>query len=111
MLMSTRTPGKVARPEKGLARTATPTRQASSHLAGLPTVPGLNDRFFRQLIFNLRNGVMAITREGRVAAMNDIAYRVLGLPPRAGDIGQPITHVLNDCPEVARVLQSAFDTA
>ena len=107
--MSTRTPGKVARPEKRPARTVTPARQAAHPFAGTPSVSGLNDRFFRQLIFNLRNGVMAITRDGRVAAMNDIAYRVLGLPPRPGDIGRPFAEVLADCPEVARVLQSAFD--
>jgi len=70
---------------------------------------GLSDRFFRHLVFNLRNGVLAITRDGRVAAMNDIAYRVLGLKPRPGDLGRPFGEVLHDCPEVARVLQSAFD--
>ena len=35
------------------------------------------------MVWNLRNGVLAITRDGRVAVMNDIAYRVLGLKPRA----------------------------
>jgi len=70
----------------------------------------IDDRFFRHLIFNLRNGVLAITRDGRVAAMNDIAYRVLGLPPRADDIGRPFVEVLTGCPEVARVLHSAFET-
>ena len=50
---------------------------------------GLDDRFFRQLVFNLRTGVLAITRPGRVAAMNDMAYRVLGLAPRRSDIGRP----------------------
>ncbi len=108
MLMNTRTPGKVARSEKRPARTVAPARQPANLLAGLPGIPGINDRFFRRLIFNLRNGVMAITREGRVAAMNDIAYRVLGLPPRPGDIGRPFAEVLSDCPEIARVLQSAF---
>ena len=52
------------------------------------------DRFFRHLVFNLRTGVLAITRQGRVAAMNDLAYRVLGLTIRAGDIGRPFTEVL-----------------
>ena len=40
----------------------------------------LGDRFFRHLVFNLRTGVLAITRDGRIAAMNDMAYRVLALP-------------------------------
>src|SRR5262245_8865606 len=68
------------------------------------------DRFFRQLVFNLRTGVLAISRSGRVAAMNDLAYRVLGLGVRAGDIGRPFTEVLHDCPEVSRVLQQAFES-
>lgn len=63
------------------------------------------------MVFNLRNGVLAITRDGRVAAMNDIAYRVLGLHPNDTDLGQPFGDVLKDCPEVVRVLQSAFDTS
>ena len=41
------------------------------------------DGFYKDMVWNLRNGVVAITRDGRVAVMNDIAYRVLGLKPRA----------------------------
>lgn len=70
-----------------------------------------DDRLFRHLVLNLRNGVLAIRRDGRVAAMNDIAYRVLGLQPGDHDIGRPYAEVLQDCPEVVRVLDSAFDTA
>jgi len=80
-----------------------------------PAAPALggniSDRFFRQMVFNLRNGVLAITRDGRIAAMNDIAYRVLGLPPSDTDLGQPFSEVLQDCPEVVRVIQSVFDTS
>ena len=67
------------------------------------------DRFFRHLVFNLRTGVLAITRDGRVAAMNDIAYRVLGLSARPGDIGRPFADILHDCPDITRVLQQAFE--
>jgi signal transduction histidine kinase len=70
----------------------------------------LPDRFFRHLVLNLRTGVLAIYVDGRIAAINDIAYRVLGLIPHKGDIGRPFTEVLHDCPEVTRVLQQAFDT-
>ena len=35
--------------------------------------------------------MLAITRDGRVAVMNDIAYRILGLTPRPRDIGRPFT--------------------
>jgi signal transduction histidine kinase len=66
------------------------------------------DRFFRHLVFNLRTGVLAITRDGRIAAINDLAYRVLGLQPHPADTGRPFAEVLQDCPEVSRVLQEAF---
>ena len=69
----------------------------------------LGDRFFRHLVFNLRTGVLAITRDGRIAAMNDMAYRVLALPTGVDFIGRPFTEVLGDVPEVLRVLQQAFD--
>jgi PAS domain S-box-containing protein len=71
----------------------------------------LSDRFFRHMVLNLRNGVLAIARDGRIAAMNDIAYRVLGLQAKDTDIGRQYADVLQDCPEVVRVLQSAFDTS
>jgi signal transduction histidine kinase len=67
------------------------------------------DRFFRHLVFNLRAGVLAITRFGEIAAMNDIAYRVLGLSPSPGDLGRPFTEVLADYPDVCEVLEQAFD--
>ena len=75
------------------------------------TEDALGDRFFRHLVFNLRTGVLAITRDGHVAAMNDMAYRLLGLMQRPTDIGRPFPEVLTDCPEVTRVLQQAFDSA
>ncbi len=68
------------------------------------------DRFFRHLVLNLRTGVLAISRQGEVAAMNDMAYRVLGLSPHPGDLGRPFTEVIQDVPEVCRVLQQAFET-
>jgi len=70
----------------------------------------LGDRFFRHLVFNLRTGVLAITRDGRVAAMNNMAYRVLALPAGGDYIGRPFSEVLVDLPEVVRVLQQAFDS-
>jgi len=84
------------------------SRQRPASLGGPDDV--LPDRFFRHLVFNLRTGVLAITRQGRVAAMNDLAYRVLGIASRPGDIGRPFTEVLHDCPEVSRVLQEAFES-
>jgi signal transduction histidine kinase len=67
------------------------------------------DGFYKDMVWNLRNGVVAITRDGRVAVMNDIAYRVLGLKRRGRDIGRHFTEVLKDLPEVARIVASAFE--
>jgi signal transduction histidine kinase len=69
------------------------------------------DRFFRHLVLTLRAGVVAITKDGVLAAINEMGYRVLGLAPNAGDLGRPFTEVLKDCPEVCQVLQRAFASA
>lgn len=87
------------------------TRRAARFPPAAATPEALPDRFYRHLVLNLRNGVLAITRDGRIAAMNGIAYQVLDLQPHAGDIGRPYAEVLQDYPEVVRVLQSAFETS
>jgi len=86
--------------------TEEPVRPSSDSFAADGTS---TDRFFRHLVLNLRTGVIAILEDGRIAAINDIAYRVLGLIPHKGDVGRPFVDVLRDCPEVTRVLQQAFD--
>jgi signal transduction histidine kinase len=60
-------------------------------------------------VWNLRNGVLAVTREGRVAVMNGVAYRILGLEPKISDIGQPYSVVLKDQPDVTRIISGAFE--
>lgn len=67
------------------------------------------DGFYKDMVWNLRNGVVAITRDGRLAVMNDIAYRVLGLKPRASDIGRHFSEVLRDVPDVLRIIGGAFE--
>jgi signal transduction histidine kinase len=57
----------------------------------------------------MRNGVLAITTDGRLAVMNEVAYRILDLQPRAEDVGEPFTAVLQDRPDVARILATAFE--
>jgi PAS domain S-box-containing protein len=104
-----------------MARHTTPTStSAAARPSGSPDHPRSSgatsvadsgtDRFFRHLVFNLRAGVVAITDEGELAAVNDIGYRVLGLTPNPADLGRPFAEVLHDCPEVCQVLQRAFDT-
>ena len=60
-------------------------------------------------MWSLRNGVLAVTVDGTVAVMNDVAYRILGILPRPSDIGRPFTGVLAGQPEVARIIAGAFD--
>jgi two-component system nitrogen regulation sensor histidine kinase GlnL len=70
--------------------------------------PVAND-FYRDLVWNLRNGVLAVTRAGDIAVMNEVAYRVLGLQAQATDIGRPFTEVLRLVPDVTRILAGAFE--
>ena len=67
-----------------------------------------DDRFFRHLVSNLRTGVLAITSDGAIAVMNDIAYRSLGIRPGGSDLGRPFGDVLAECPEMSAVLDAAF---
>jgi PAS domain S-box-containing protein len=67
-----------------------------------------NDRFFRQIVSHMRNGVIAIHRDGTVALMNDEAYRIFGLTRKAGDLGRPFSDVLRERPAIIRVLSGAF---
>ena len=107
MLMSRSSRASSSKPKAVAVRTPAAKRATASG----PSARALPDRFFRHLVLNLRNGVLAIARDGRIAAMNEVAYRVLGLTPNEGDLGRPYAEVLQGCPEVVRVLQSAFDTS
>ena len=54
------------------------------------------ESFYRDLVWTLRNGVIAVTHEGRIAVMNEAAYRILGFP-----------HVHD--PEAIRTLSGGMD--
>ena len=68
-----------------------------------------DDVFFRHIVSGMRNGVLAITRDGRIALMNDEAYRIFGLEPKRDDLGRPFADVLRDHVDLVRVLSSVFD--
>jgi signal transduction histidine kinase len=74
-----------------------------------PVDAPVGDRFFRHMVESMRNGVLAITRDGRVAVMNEVAYRTFGLEPSADDLGRPFGEVLRDQPDVVRIMASAFE--
>jgi signal transduction histidine kinase len=71
---------------------------------------GLDDAFFRHIVAGMRNAVLAITRDGRLALINEEAYRIFGIPARTEeDLGRPAAVVFKDHPDVVRVLTGVFD--
>ncbi|OFW15500.1 MAG: hypothetical protein A3H29_00685 [Acidobacteria bacterium RIFCSPLOWO2_02_FULL_67_21] len=61
------------------------------------------------MVAGMRNGVLAFTRDGRLTLINDEAYAIFDIPRRPCDLGRPVAEVLQEHPEVVRVLNSAFD--
>jgi len=76
--------------------------------SGLPAVT-VGDRFFRDMVASMRNGVLAVTRDGAIAVMNPEAYRIFGLAPHPADIGRAYADVLRVHPDMVRVMASAFE--
>src|SRR5438874_12234601 len=95
--------------------------QRSDARAGRRTTPALakrvvprstaapDDRFFRHIVDSMRNGVIAIRRDGSIALMNDEAYRIFALTRRHDDIGRPFAEVLHDRPDAVRAIAGAFE--
>ena len=69
------------------------------------------DDFFRHMVANMRNGVLAINRAGEVVLINDEAYRIFRLPPDLDYLGQPYAEVFRSHPDIVRVLSGAFEMA
>jgi nitrogen-specific signal transduction histidine kinase len=67
------------------------------------------DRFFRQMVAGMRNGVIAVTRDGRVAELNAEARRIFQIKRSSRSVGQPFADVLSKHPDMVRVLHSAFE--
>ena len=91
------------RPTSAPALEHRPERRATLRLASA------DDTFFRHIVNSMRNGVIAFRRDGTLALMNDEAYRTFDLMPSPLDLGRPFADVLNDRPEVIRVLSGAFE--
>ena len=68
----------------------------------------LEDVFFRHMVGNMRNGVLAIDRIGGVVIINDEARRLFRLPP--GDVaGRTYPDLLHEHPDIVRVLGGAYE--
>ncbi len=85
--------------------------QAGGSASHQATSPSSDDRFFRHIVLGMRNGVLAVTRDRRLAMMNEVAYRILEIEPGADDIGRPYADVLASQPDVVRILSATFDLA
>jgi signal transduction histidine kinase len=57
----------------------------------------------------MRNGVIAIHRDGTLALMNDEAYRIFSLNRTPGDVGRSFGDLFKDRPDLLRVLSGAFE--
>jgi nitrogen-specific signal transduction histidine kinase len=57
----------------------------------------------------MRNGVIAIHRDGTLALVNDEAYRIFASSRGASDVGLPCSEVFHNRPELVRVMSSAFE--
>jgi PAS domain S-box-containing protein len=69
----------------------------------------IDDAFFRHIVSSMRNGVLAVTRDSRLALINDEAYRIFGVTPGHQDLGRPVGTVLTEHAEVVRAMTSAFE--
>src|SRR5689334_6532216 len=99
-------------PTRSSGRRVLPARRsAAARAAGAPPSADrpIDDAFFRHIVAGMRNGVLAITRDGKLALINDEAYRIFACEPRDGDLGAPVADVLRDHPDVVRVLMSSFE--
>src|SRR3954471_2500553 len=83
--------------------------QPVRHSSVEPSPLALEDRFFRDIVSSMRNGVLAVTRDGTLAVMNEEAYRIFALPPDPLNIGRSYAEVLRAHHDVVRVLASAFE--
>ena len=81
-----------------------PQRRLSARLAG-----GIEGDFYKHMVAGMRNGVLAITREGTLSLINDIACEVLGLRDGQRQLGRPIAEAFEHHPEILFVLADVFE--
>jgi signal transduction histidine kinase len=91
-------------PVRAPRATSSPARRPVTRRGSVP-----HDRFFRHIVNSMRNGVIALRRDGSVALMNDEAYRIFALVRRPEDIGRPFTEVLRERTDAVRALAGAFE--
>src|SRR4051812_23080941 len=103
---TTKPAASARRPRKSVSGAG---RSSAGSVSVPPDAPLAPETFYRDLVWNLRNGVVAVTAEGRVAVMNEVAYRILGMAPRTTDIGRHYSDVLKHEPDITRMVTGAFE--
>jgi signal transduction histidine kinase len=89
---------------------AGPSRRARTPRARSGTDASITtDLFFRHMVNSMRNGVLAIARDGRLVFANDVACRTLGVSVASSDLGRPFFEVLENSPDIVRILAGAFE--
>jgi two-component system, NtrC family, sensor histidine kinase AtoS len=96
-------------PVRPSGRPRLPEAARSPETARPHSASSIDDAFFRHIVSGMRNGVLAITRDGRLALINDEAYRIFGVTPSPDDGGRPLSAVLKEHPDVVRALTGAFE--
>lgn len=69
------------------------------------------EAFYRHVVHSLRNGVIAVWRDGSIAVVNDAAYRILELDASPSHIGRPFHEVLGRDHDLTEVLSLSFTDA
>ena len=87
---------------------ATPAEETSADTGPPATRGGVDDAFFRHTVAGMRNGALALTRDGILTLINDEAYRIFEISPNPADIGSSADDVLGAQPEVVRLLNGVF---
>jgi len=95
------------RPRSNARLPKRPLRAATASAERAPAPA--DDRFFRHLVGSMRNGVIAIYRNGTLALMNDEAYRIFSLTRADDAVGRSFSDVFRQRPELVRVLSGAFE--
>jgi len=85
-----------------------PFNRAGSSALEAPPPPSA-ESFHRDLVLSMRNGVLAIHRDGSVAVVNECAYRTLGLIADSRHLGQHYTALLGADHQFAQVFGTAFE--
>ena len=96
-------PSKRHSPPRPPSGSAQARRRSADETGSVP------ESFYKDLVWNLRNGVVAVTRDGRIAVMNEVAFHIFGVPPHENVSGRPYADVFSDLPDVIRIFAGAFE--